>query len=109
MATAVTTRGRIVERRTAGQLVVTFATNIPFGLSLFLLIETVAALHLSRVLCGSCNMESQAPRNLDESDLLVRYVRGISLGVSSYRSRRVVLGQEIPRAPRSRPDAAGRK
>lgn len=40
---------------------------------------------LSHVLSRSYNTENLAPRNLDETDLLVRYVRGISLSVSSCR------------------------
>lgn len=103
MAMAVTTRGCIVERCTARQLVVASATNV--CLPSFSLCRS--NLHdLSRALSRSCSVKY---KRLDETDLLVRYVRGISPGVSSYRSRRIVPGQEIPRPPRSRPDAASRK
>jgi len=88
MAMAVMIRGRIVER-TARQLVVAFAhLSISVDRSIRYIYD------LSRVLSRSCNIENQVTRNLDKSDLLVRFVRGISPSVSSYRSRRVASAKK---------------
>jgi len=88
MAMAVMIRGRIVER-TARQLVVAFAhLSISVDRSIRYIYD------LSRVLSRSCNIENQVTRNLDKSDLLIRFVRGISPSVSSYRSRRVASAKK---------------
>lgn len=107
---AMATGGRIVKHCPAEQLALAFTTNVYLcSLSVSRLKQSLR--DLSHILCRLYNTENLAPRNLDETDLLVRYVRGISLSVSSRRLLRVrsrsssVPDREIPHAPRSRPDA----